>query len=59
MRVQKNCPSEYRKMVEFVQILGIGRIREITEKLSGRVPEKAESLLLPENGRIRTSVEDR
>ena len=51
VRVPKNYPGEYRKMVESVRVPGIGRISESTEKLSGRVPEKVESLCGPENGR--------
>ena len=51
MRVPKNYPGEYRKMVESVRVPGIGRISESTEKFSGRVPEKVESLSVPENGR--------
>ena len=59
MRGPKNFPGEYQKMVESVRVPGIGRIRESTEKLSGRVPEKVESLLVPENGRIRASAGNR
>ena len=44
VRVPKECPGEYRKMVQSVRVPGIGRIHESTEKLSGRVPKKLESL---------------
>ena len=49
MRVSKNFPDEYLKMVESVSILKNGRIRETlgkgrigasTEKLSRRAPKK-------------------
>ena len=52
-------------MIKSVRIPGIGRIRKSTEKLSGRVPEKVESLGVLENieslrvsgiGRIREST---
>ena len=59
MRVPKECPGEYRKMVESVRVPGIGRMRESTEKLSGRVREKVESLLVPENGRIHAGAGNR
>ena len=42
-------------MIESVQIPGIGRIRENTKKLSGLVPKKEESFLVPKNGIIRAS----
>ena len=44
VRVPKNCLGEYRKMVESVRVPGIGRICQSTEKLSGQVPKKVESL---------------
>ena len=46
-------------MVESVRIPGIGRIREITKKLSERVPKKVESLSVPENDKIRASAGNR
>ena len=59
VRVPNNCLGEYRKMVESMRVPGIGRIGESTEKLSERVLEKVESLLVPENGRIRASSGNR
>ena len=44
VRVLRNCPGEYWKMVESARVPGIGRRLESAEKLSGRVPEKVESL---------------
>ena len=35
VRAQKNCPNEYRKMVELGSVLENGRIRASTEK--GRI----------------------
>ena len=43
----KNCPDEFRKRVEFGRVLGKGRIRRSTEKLSRRVLE---------NGRMSVST---
>ena len=57
VRIPKNCPGEYRKMVESVLVpeksqtnvsTKNGWIRANTEKLSGR---------LPENGKISVSTE--
>ena len=59
MRVPKNCPGDYRKIVESVRVPGIGRIRESAEKLSGQLPEKVESLGVPKNSRIRASAGNR
>ena len=39
-----------------MQVPGIGKIRESTEKLSGRVPEKVESMRVPGMGRIYESA---
>ena len=52
-------------MVESVGVLGVGRIRERTEKLSGQLPENGTirvsteklSGRVPEKGRIRVSTE--
>ena len=43
-------------MVESVPVPGIGRIRESTKKLCGRVPEKIESLRVSGIGKIREST---
>ena len=47
MRVPKNCPGEYQKIVESERVSGKGRKRATTEKLSGQVPK---------NGRISVST---
>ena len=59
VRVSKNCPSDYRKMVEQVwyrkmvesgRVPGKGRVRASIEKLSRRVQQK---------GRISVSTDKR
>ena len=47
VRVSKNCPNEYRKMVESGSIPENDGIRASTEKLSERVPKEVESGLVP------------
>ena len=44
-------------MVESMRVFGIGRIRESTKKLSGRVPEMVESVRVPGIGTIRESTQ--
>ena len=64
-RVPKNCPKEYRKIVEsgYVpkiiesgQVQRKGRIRAISEKLSEPVPKNGRIKVIPENDRIRAST---
>ena len=65
MRLSKNYPDEYQKMVEYKRVPGKGRIHVSTEKLSGWVPENGRigvsteklSNWVPEKGRINVSSE--
>ena len=43
-------------MVESVRVLGKGRIRSSTEKLSDEYRKIVELVLVPDNGRIRASA---
>ena len=57
----KNCPDEFRKMVESWRVVGKGRIRATIGKLSGRVSEKGRVSVSTRNwynpGKYREKVE--